>query len=337
MSRRRTPNAPPRISVGVALALAIVAGFVTWLAVRGGGTSSTSPAAPSGAAAASVKQIQNLAASLGQPVFWVGARKGFTYELTKLASGNIYVRYLPAGVKVGAGKPYLTVVTYAFPGAFAAIQKQAAARGAVSVKVAHGGIAVLDAAYPKSVHLAYPSVNYQVEVFDPTPAHAMEMVAAGQVGFFGSLKTAAPSVAATVGKALAASASDLKSVATSVGHPIYWAGPKPGYTYELTQTTTGNVFIRYLPPGVKVGTSVPYLTVASYPFKGASAALQRIANENKAGAIKLAGGGLAAVDRVYPKSVHLAFPGVDVEVEVFDPSAARARQVAASGEVSAIS
>ena len=86
----------------------------------------------------------------------------------------------------------------------------------------------------------------------------------------------------------------------------------------MTQTSSGNVFVRYLPPGVKVGASAPYLTVATYPFPNAFAAVKRTVKGNSAGTIKLPGGGLAVVDRQYPKSIHLAYPGSNVQVEVFD-------------------
>ncbi|HZQ03172.1 MAG TPA: hypothetical protein VFA88_04040, partial [Gaiellaceae bacterium] len=114
------------------MALAIAAGGVTWALLRNTGSKSTPapPARPAAARATSVPQLERLAASLHQPIFWIGPENGDTYELTRLANGTIYVRYLPAGVHVGASKPYLTVVTYPFPGAFAAIQKQASARGA---------------------------------------------------------------------------------------------------------------------------------------------------------------------------------------------------------------
>ena len=107
---------------------------------------------------------------LGHPIFWLGPKKGYTYELTQTGNGKIYVRYLPHGVDVGADKPYLTVATYPFPGAYAAIRKQATAKGAVTARLAGGGVAVLDDGYPESVHVAYPGVDYQVEVYDPTPA-----------------------------------------------------------------------------------------------------------------------------------------------------------------------
>ena len=150
------------------------------------------------------------------------------------------MRYLPDGVEVGADKPYLTVVTYPFPGAYAAVRKQAAAKGAVTARLARDGLAVLDNGYPQSVHVAYPGVNYQVEVYDPTPARAMQLVSSGGLRHLGRLK-ASPSAAATPSGAepTAASVDELKSLARELGHPIYWAGARPGYTYELTRTTRG--------------------------------------------------------------------------------------------------
>ena len=51
----------------------------------------------------------------------------------------------------------------------------------------------------------------------------------------------------------AVSTSALSSWAATVGHPVYWAGPEHGYRYELTHTTDGRIYIRYLPAGVAVG------------------------------------------------------------------------------------
>jgi hypothetical protein len=133
---------------------------------------------------------------------------------------------------------------------------------------------------------------------------------------------------------VARSAEDLKAFAAAIGHPIYWAGPKAGNTYELTQTSSGRVYVRYLPRSVPVGVNKPYLTIATYPYPHALAALKALTNQS--GAIQLDHGGLALVDRAYPKSVHLAYPGSNYEVEVFSPSPARSRQVVVSGQVAAL-
>ena len=136
--------------------------------------------------------------------------------------------------------------------------------------------------------------------------------------------------------AVAVSPADLSALAATLGHPLYWLGRKPGVTYELTQTDAGAVFVRYLPSGVAPGANRPYLTVATYPFPGAFAAVRRTAARNPTGTIRLSGGGLAVVDAGYPKSIHVAYPGVPYQVEVFDPSPARARAIVSSGQVRAV-
>jgi hypothetical protein len=316
----------PRIRVGAIVALAFAAGVIVWLVVRGGGSSgSSAEPAPAGAAEVSVARLRSVADALGHPIFWLGPKRGDTYELTQTRSGNIYVRYLPPGVAIGADKPYLTVVTYPFPGAFAVLRKGARARGAVSVRLAQGGVAVLDRAYPKSVHAAYPGLDYQVEVFDPTPAAALQMV--------GHLASLGPRGGTPATSATAASVAELRSLARRLGHPIYWAGQRPGYTYELTQNSAGAVFIRYLPPGIAVGAKDAYPTVATYPFPQALAAIRRVARRNETDLIKLRGGGLAVIDRQYPKSIHLAYPHSDFQIEVFGPSPARVRRIVASQKI----
>jgi hypothetical protein len=130
---------------------------------------------------------------------------------------------------------------------------------------------------------------------------------------------------------VALSAPALGTLARTVGQPIYWAGPRRHYLYELKRTADRNVSIRYLPPGVEAGAQgSKYLIIATYPFPGAFAALTKVAGGR---GIRLPGGGLALVDKKHPTSVHLAFPNVDYQVEVYDPSPARARVLASSGRV----
>ncbi len=304
--------------LGAVLALAVAAGFIAWLVLRDTGhsptttttaaTTTTTTAAVPTAFAITPANLSRLAASIQQPIFWLGRKAGDTYELTRGQAGKIYVRYLPSGVAIGSGKPYLTVATYPFPGAYAALQKQAAVKGAVTAKLSGGGIAVLDSGYPESVHVAYPNVDYQVEVYDPTPAHAMQLVSSGKLAILGDLHASGTGRA---GAPVAASVGDLKALAARLGHPIYWAGTKPGYTYELTQTPSGRVFIRYLPPGTKVGDPrAGFLTVATYPFPGAYAAVAKTAEGGAR--IGLAHGGMAAVDTLLPEEHPPRLPGSEL-------------------------
>jgi len=139
------------------------------------------------------------------------------------------------------------------------------------------------------------------------------------------------SVVATPIKPVALSAQGLATLATTVGQPIYWAGTRQGYLYELERTSNGNVYIRYLPDGVEAGAEgAKYLTVATYPFKGALQALQNVTSGRH---VSIPGGGVVLVSPTYKKSVHLAFPNVDYQVEVYDPTPGQALALATSGNI----
>ena len=134
--------------------------------------------------------------------------------------------------------------------------------------------------------------------------------------------------------ASAASESELKAFAKSVSHPIYWAGPKDGYTYELTQTTNGLVYVRYLPEGTDVGDPrSQFLTVGTYPRAGAFAELQRAAKAKGAVSLKVGEDGLAVFSQSRPTSVYLGYPDAKYQVEVFHPSPDEARRLALSGAI----
>jgi hypothetical protein len=336
MDERIAPEPAPvarirsqRFRAAAVIVLAVVIGLVLWLALREGGGSSTN----SSVTAVSVSQLTNLAASVNHPIFWLGPRAGYTYELTRLQNGTINIRYLPSGVDVGSSKPYLSVATYPFPNAYAAL-KNIKAKNVVFLKIPKNGIAEYTKAYPQSVHAAYPGVDYQVEVYDPTPGTAAGLLVSGELSALGDLK--AGSAAAEAPKPTAASAAELASLARSVGHPIYWVGAKKRYTYEVRRTTSGKVTIRYLPPGVDVGAAKPYLTVGTYPFPRALATIKALAKQKDIEQIKLPGGGLAVVSKGYPQSIHLAYPRSKLQIEVYDPSATRVRAIVSSGQVRAI-
>ena len=132
----------------------------------------------------------------------------------------------------------------------------------------------------------------------------------------------------------ATTVAQLRTLPSETGHDIYWAGRRSDYTYELTRTTDGNVYIRYLPPGVPVGDSKPdYLTIGTYPRAKALNGLRRLARRSGNVSFPLEGGGLAVYSRGRPNSVYLAYPGDPVQVEVYDPSAQRARRLAREGRV----
>jgi hypothetical protein len=319
----------PTILVAAALALAILIGVVVWLLVSGDGESSGPRRAP--AKAASIRALNAFASSVRHPVYWAGSQPRFTYELSRTKDGRIYIRYLPPGVKLGDRKPnYLTVGTYPQRNAFATLRATAKKQKAQTTRLAGGGLWFQDKGRPTSVYLAYPGQEFQIEVFDPSPARARELVASAQIKPVGAPpRTPAGSEAATV--------QQLKALAVKLGHPIYWAGAEPNDTYELTRTRDGSVFIRYLPPGVPVGDRRPnYLTIGTYPQKGALGILKETAAKNGVKTMSVDNGGLAFVDKKHPTSVYIAYPSADFQIEVYDPSSGRARQLVTSGQIALV-
>jgi hypothetical protein len=114
-------------------------------------------------------QLAGLATRLGRPLYWAGARPRTTYELTQTPDGRVYVRYLPVGTKVGSQEPFLTVGTYPVPNAYATTKSASQQKDSIPIPIA-GGVAFYTAAKPTSVYIAFPGVDEQIEVFDPSAA-----------------------------------------------------------------------------------------------------------------------------------------------------------------------
>jgi hypothetical protein len=129
-----------------------------------------------------VADLAALEASLAHPLYWAGERQGDKLEITQEASGNLYLRYLPPGT--GAGDPsagFLTIGTYPVPDAVGALRRTAAKSGA-TLQQAVGGAAVLaNPSSQGSVYLAYPGSDLQIEVYDPAPGRALELIRSGAI------------------------------------------------------------------------------------------------------------------------------------------------------------
>jgi hypothetical protein len=310
--------------------LVVVAGSAGWFVLR---HDASSPTRRAPAKTASVHALASLAAAVGHPVFWAGPKHGFRYELTHTTDGRIYIRYLPAGVPVGTTAPdYLTVGTYPVKDALATVRAIGAKTGGSLLNLTGGAIGALDPDHPLSVYIAYPGSQYEVEVYDPSAGRARTLVTSGAI-----VPTSPTQVSVTPVPPQAASIAGLRTLASSSGHLVYWAGEQTRRTYEVSELSDGRIFVRYLPKGVRVGTRRQFPTIATYPVQNAFAAVQAIAQRPGATRIALSNGGIAVTDPTHPTSVYLAYPNGTVEVEVFDPSAARAHHMVESGVVVPVS
>jgi hypothetical protein len=130
------------------------------------------------------------------------------------------------------------------------------------------------------------------------------------------------------------SQAQLQRLAASVDHPVYWAGPRQGFSYELTRTNIGRVFVRYLPDGVAAGDArADFLTVGTYPGERSFADLKRAANREGAVRVGLDQGGLVVFAAQRAQSAYFGYPGGKYQVEVFAPSSGGARKLVLAGTI----
>jgi hypothetical protein len=174
----RTPKLNP-LRVGLAVAVAVAIGVVVWLVAGGSGGSSSSNSKPH---AATQAELTQLAATLKHPIYWTGPKSGYTYELTQTEKGNVYVRYLPQGVKVGDQRAdFVTVGTYPDANPMRSIDAALKRKGTTRLSAPNEGVAVQDGAHPTSVYLAFPNSSLLLEIFAPNPTEARSIAKSGTV------------------------------------------------------------------------------------------------------------------------------------------------------------
>jgi hypothetical protein len=171
-----------RPSAAIAIVLAIA--FVAWLLLRGGDDDAPSATrAPAPAAtprAASTGELRALATREG-PIYWAGPDRGGTLELSRPRTGATFVRHLPPGTEAGTRTGVLTVATYELRDAIGAVRRAGRAPGARTFRLPGGGLGVTNRRQPTNAYFAVRGTPVQVEVFDPRPGRAAELVRSGRI------------------------------------------------------------------------------------------------------------------------------------------------------------
>jgi hypothetical protein len=128
-------------------------------------------------------------------------------------------------------------------------------------------------------------------------------------------------------------AAQLRVLAQVKGTPIYWAGRRGDSQLEVSQTSTGTIYVRYLPKGAAAGDVTPYLTIATYDRPNGFQEVQSAAETEGTETISLENGGLAVYDPRSPTNVHLAFPGQSYQIEVYEPTGVLAANLVRRGAI----
>jgi len=166
---------------GVALVTAVITmvltlGFSSLFATNPLDTT-TLAARISGGVALSESELKDVVQKLGETVYWSGPERGAKYTINAQNVGAIYVRYLPGGKGISDTAPnYRVIATYKEVNGYDATL--AAGNQANGVSVArpdNTGVIYYNKTTPTNVYLAYKSLPYQIEVFDPSAEVALAL------------------------------------------------------------------------------------------------------------------------------------------------------------------
>jgi hypothetical protein len=133
-------------------------------------------------------------------------------------------------------------------------------------------------------------------------------------------------------------ATQVPEFAAEQDKPIYWLGKRPGARYELTESPSGRVYIRYLTGDAEAGDErADFMTVGTYPGDNGVAELRRAAREQAGAELgRTDDGAVLLIDPNSPNNAHLAYPDANLQIEVYSPIPGQALRLASRGAVQPI-
>jgi hypothetical protein len=142
----------------------------------------------------------------------------------------------------------------------------------------------------------------------------------------------------TTGEPQIASVSDLESWVEDTGRTIYWVGERDSTSYELTETASGRVYVRYLPEGAEAGDPAPgYVTVGTYPVSDAAGVLRDAADAREGKELAMSkNGAVVLLETKRAENVHMAFPNTNEQIEIYSPEPRVALRYASGDQVTPI-
>jgi hypothetical protein len=173
----------PAVRVAAVLLSLAILGLVVWLLLLRPDDQPSGVAQPgAGPVETSEADLATLSNEVGLPIYWAGALPDTRLEATLTSNKYAYVRYLTADAPVGDASPeYLTVASYPSVNALDNLRSYARSEGASTQRIPGGGVAVPVPGSPTSVYFARPIADVQVEVFDPQPGEALQLIRSGAI------------------------------------------------------------------------------------------------------------------------------------------------------------
>jgi len=130
-------------------------------------------------------------------------------------------------------------------------------------------------------------------------------------------------LAARISGGVALSEDELRDVVVTLGETVYWAGPERGAKYTINAQNVGAIYVRYLPDGKGISDTAPnYRVIATYKeANGYDATLAAGNQANGVSVVRPDNTGVIYYNKNTPTNVYLAYKGQPYQIEIFDPSA----------------
>lgn len=176
----------PKMSQNSKTVLLMVVSFIVGSLITYGVTNNTTPTPAAststytdviaGKVALTENELIDAVKKLGVDVYWAGPVDGAKYTLSAPAEGQVYLRYLPNGDGLTDTKPnYVVIATYTTADAFTATQAAGNQSNGVTFINNQGAAVYYNKDVPTNVYVAYPNLSYQIEVFSPIAATALDI------------------------------------------------------------------------------------------------------------------------------------------------------------------
>ena len=135
------------------------------------------------------------------------------------------------------------------------------------------------------------------------------------------LPTTALSVNPATSGQLALTDAELRSAVKTFGVSVYWAGFMPGALYTFNHLATGQNFVRYLPNGNGLADLAQnYRVIGTYVVANAYQTMQIAGKLSTGVGATNPDGSIIYYAKATPLHVYLAFKGVPLQIEIFDPT-----------------
>ena len=128
---------------------------------------------------------------------------------------------------------------------------------------------------------------------------------------------------------VALSQTQLESLVREESLTAYWAGPRPGYLYSIDATAKDRIFLQYIQANKESKNVIANSRViATYYSKDGFARTVAAATRSGNTGFRNPNGSVVFYEKKRKTDVYLAFPGEEVQIEIFDPLAGQALSLA---------